>query len=137
MSFVIREFSSVSEFIKSIDDELTELRRTLSELLRRLEELRIKAEQERKLKELLLKIKGTGTSPETNTVELKNIKIILNPSPEQEVASLQQAIENINNRIVQLQGIRKDLEVLSGTELEVKLEVICVNGLPRVVLLRM
>jgi len=137
MSFVIREFSSISEFVKSIDDELGELRKTLGDLLRRLEELRIKAEQERKLRELLLKLRGSKGVEASNTVELKNIKIVLNPSPEQEVESIQQAIENINNRIMQLQSIRKDLEVLSGTELEVKLEVIYVNGLPKVVLLKM
>ncbi|OYT45750.1 MAG: hypothetical protein B6U85_08335 [Desulfurococcales archaeon ex4484_42] len=137
MSFVIREFSSISEFVKSIDDELGELRKTLGDLLRRLEELRIKAEQERKLRELLLKLRGSKGAEVSNTVELKNIKIVLNPSPEQEVESIQQAIENINNRIMQLQSIRKDLEVLSGTELEVKLEVIYVNGLPKVILLKM
>mgnify|MGYP000256370022 FL=1 len=137
MSLVIREFSSVSEFVKSIDDELGELRKILGDLLKRLEELRIKAEQERKLRELLRRLRGSKGAEASNTVELKNIKIVLNPSPEQEVESIQQAIENINDRIMQLQSIRKDLEVLSGTELEVKLEVIYVNGLPKVILLKM
>jgi len=137
MSFVIKEFSSLSDFVKSIDNELSELRRLLSELLKRLEELRIKAEQERKLRELLQRLKGPSPTPEANTVELKNIRIILNPSPEQEVESLQQAIENINNRIMQLQNVKKDLEVLSNTEVDIRLEVIYVNGIPRVILLKM
>ncbi len=137
MSFVVREYSSVSEFIKSIDDELNDLRKILGELLRRLEELRVKAEQEKKLKELLAKL-GGGTPPtQSNVIELKNVRLMLNPSPEQEVSALEQAIESINNKVVQLQAIRKDLEVLSGSSLEIKVQAIYFDGLPKIVILRM
>ncbi len=137
MSFVVREYSSVSEFIKSIDDELNELRKVLGELLRRLEELRVKAEQEKKLKELLAKLGGGSPPAQSNVIELKNVRLMLNPSPEQEVSALEQAIESINNKVVQLQAIRKDLEVLSGSSLEIRVQAIYFDGLPKIVILRM
>ncbi len=137
MSFVVREYSSVSEFIKSIDDELNDLRKVLGELLRRLEELRVKAEQEKKLKELLAKLGGGTPSAQSNVIELKNVRLMLNPSPEQEVSALEQAIESINNKVVQLQAIRKDLEVLSGSSLEIRVQAIYFDGLPKIVILRM
>ena len=137
MSFVVREYSSVSEFIKSIDDELNDLRKVLGELLRRLEELRVKAEQEKKLKELLAKLGGGAPPAQSNVIELKNVRLMLNPSPEQEVSALEQAIESINNKVVQLQAIRKDLEVLSGSSLEIKVQAIYFDGLPKIVILRM
>jgi len=54
LSYVVREFSNISELIKSVDDAIAELRRVLGEHLKRIEELRIKAEQESKLKSILV-----------------------------------------------------------------------------------
>ena len=137
MSIVVREFNSIGEFIKSVDDELSEMRRKLGELLRRLEELRVKVEQERKIKSILSKL-GAAASANTqsNVVELKTIKLIMNPTAEQEVSALEQVVEMLNNKITQLQAIKKDLDVLGGMDIEVKLTALYIDGLPKNILIR-
>ncbi len=137
MSIVVREFNSIGEFIKSVDDELSEMRRKLGELLRRLEELRVKVEQERKIRSILSKLgAATPASTQSNVVELKTIKLIMNPTAEQEVSALEQVVEMLNNKITQLQAIKKDLDVLGGMDIEVKLTAIYIDGLPKNILIR-
>jgi len=137
VSIVVREFNSIGEFIKSVDDELSEMRRKLGELLRRLEELRVKVEQERKIKSILSKLGAAASAgAQSNIVELKTIKLIMNPTAEQEVSALEQVVEMLNNKITQLQAIKKDLDVLGGMDIEVKLTAIYVDGLPKNILIR-
>jgi flagellar biosynthesis chaperone FliJ len=136
MSSIVREFNSLAEFMKYLDDEISEHRRRLGELLKRLEELRVRAEQEKKLKSVLTKL-GVPESSTSNEVALRNLRIIINPAASQELTAMESAIEALNNRIAQLSAIRKEVEVLGGLDVEVRLAVVYVDGLPRVLLLRM
>jgi DNA repair exonuclease SbcCD ATPase subunit len=136
MSSIVREFNSLAEFMKYLDDEISEHRRRLGELLKRLEELRVRAEQEKKLKSVLTKL-GVPESGTSNEVALRNLRIIINPAASQELTAMESAIEALNNRIAQLSAIRKEVEVLGGLDVEVRLAVVYVDGLPRVLLLRM
>ena len=136
MTTLIKEFNSISEFIKDIDTTLAEYRRRLGELLRRLEDLRVKAEHERRLKELLSKLGGTSGTTTSNVIKLKTINLIMNPSPQQEIATLEEAVENLNNKITILQAMRKDLESVATTEIEVKVSAVYVDGLPKTLFIR-
>jgi len=136
MSSIVREFNSLAEFMKYLDDEISEHRRRLGELLKRLEELRVRAEQEKKLKSVLTKL-GVPESGTSNEVALRNLRIIINPATSQELTAMESAIEALNNRIAQLSAIRKEVEVLGGLDVEVRLAVVYIAGLPRVLLLRM
>jgi len=132
---IMREFNSVAELMKYLDDELTEHRRRLGEMLKKIEELRVRAEQEKKLRSLLSKL-GLPEPSTQNEISLRNTKIIVNPSPTQELSALEASIESLNNRITQLMAIRKELEILGNIDVEVKISVVYVDGLPKIVLLR-
>ena len=136
MTTLIKEFNSISEFIKDLDATLAEYRRRLGELLRRLEDLRVKAEHERRLKELLSKLGGSAGSTTSNVIKLKAINLVMNPSPQQEIATLEEAVENLNNKITLLQTMRKDLESIANTEIEVKVSAIYIDGLPKTLFIR-
>jgi len=136
MSVVIREFNSVNELLKFLDDEIANYRRVLGEMLKRLEELRVRAEQEKKLKSVLTKL-GLPETQTQNEVALRNIRIVVNPSASQELAALEQAAESLNNRLTQLMAIRKEVEVLSNIDVEVKIALVYVDNIPRIILLRM
>ncbi|MCD6428228.1 MAG: hypothetical protein J7L12_01260 [Desulfurococcales archaeon] len=136
MTTLIKEFNSISEFIKDLDTTLAEYRRRLGELLRRLEDLRVKAEHERRLKELLSKLGGSAGGATSNVIKLKTINLVMNPSPQQEIATLEEAVENLNNKITLLQTMRKDLESIANTEIEVKVSVIYIDGLPKTLFIR-
>jgi len=136
MSVAVREFSSVNELLKFLDDEIANYRRVLGEMLKRLEELRVRAEQEKKLKSVLAKL-GLPESQTQNEVALRNIRIVVNPSASQELAALEQAVESLNNRLTQLIAIRKEVETLSNIDVETKITLVYVDNMPRIVLLRM
>ena len=136
LSVVVKEYSSVTELLKSIDDVISDLRKTLGEYLRRIEELRVKVEQETKLKAVLGKL-GLTTTPPPNELSLRNVRVVVNPTAEQELGSLEAALEGLNARLTQLTSIRKDLDVLSSLgDTSVKITVICVDGVPKSVFIR-
>lgn len=135
MSTIIREFNSISELMKSLDDEISDYRKRLGELIKRLEELRVKAEQEKKLKSLLSKL-GLPESNPSNEIALRNIRVVINPAASQELATIESAIESLNNRIMQLTAIRKEVETLGNIDVEVKASVVYIDGLPKIVLIR-
>ncbi len=137
MVAVIREFSSIGELIRSIDEDLASYRKLLGELLRKLEELRAKAEQERRLKDLLKRLGSSAPPSAAPAFELKNVKLYINPSAEVEVSELEGVIESLNTKITHLQAIRKDLEVFSGVELEAKIIAIYVDGVPKSFIIKM
>lgn len=136
MSSVVREFNSIAEFVKSIDDDLNDYRKKLAELLRRLEELRVKVEQERKIKSVLTKLGVSAEAEPRNVVEFKNIKLVMNPTSDQELNNLESVVESINNKITLLASIKKDLEVLGGLDVEVKLTAIYIDGLPKTLIIK-
>jgi regulator of replication initiation timing len=137
LSTIVKEFANLNEFIKSVDDLIGEYRRRLGEMLRRLEELRVKSEQEKKLRSVLGKLGLPETASASNEVALRNIRILINPSPSQELASLESAVEALNNKITLLTAVRKELEVLGGLDIGVKIAVIYVDDVPRTVLLKL
>lgn len=136
MSSVVREFNSIAEFVKSIDDDLNDYRKKLAELLRRLEELRVKVEQERKIKSVLTKLGVSAEAEPRNIVEFKNIKLIMNPTSDQELSNLESVVESINTKITLLASIKKDLEVLGGLDVEVKVTAVYIDGLPKTLIIK-
>lgn len=139
VSTVTKEFLSASDFLKSLDDSIAEYRRILGDLLRKIEELRIKSEQEAKLKGVLSKlgIQAPPTSPPANEINLRNVKILVNPFPQQELSSLEVAVEALNNKITALTNIRKELEVLSALgDIGLRVVVVYVDDIPRTIILK-
>lgn len=132
----IREFNSIDELCRHLDQQIDSLRKQLGELLRAIEESRIRAEQERKLKTLLAKLTGGNVPQTSSVVELGNIKLYINPSAENEITLLEQAAEAINSKMMTLQAIRKDLEALAGTDISATLRVIMIDGVPRAIIVK-
>jgi len=137
MSMVVKEFPSFAELIRSIDEELSALRQQLADYLRRLEDVRAKSEQERKLRELLRSLTGEEAKGGGKVVDLKDVKLIINPDAEQEASVMEEIIDKINKSIQSLQGIRKALEPLSGIEVEAKIVVVYKEGIPSVIMLKL
>ncbi len=138
MTAVAKEFGSLGDFIKSVDDDLSRLRKELGDLLRKLEDLRIKVEQERKIKEIMSKLgvpESEGKS--SNTVELKTIKLVMNPTAAQEASALERVVEALNNKITRLQALKKDLEVLGGMDIELKITAIYEDDVPTELLIKL
>jgi GTP1/Obg family GTP-binding protein len=137
LSAVVKEFTTFADLIKSIDEELNTLKQQLADYLRRLEDIRAKSEQERKLKELLKNLTGEEQSSKGRVVDLKEVKLFINPDAEQEASVLEEIIDRINKTIQSLQSIRKSLEPLSGVEVEAKIVVVYKEGVPSSIILKL
>ncbi|OYT40472.1 MAG: hypothetical protein B6U89_02125 [Desulfurococcales archaeon ex4484_58] len=134
---VVKEYTSFPELIKSIDETLTTLKQQLAEYLRRLEDIRAKSEQEKKLKELLKKLTGEEAASAGKVIDLKDIKLFINPDAEQEARLLEEIIDRINKSIQVLQNIRKSLEPLSSVEVEAKITVVYREGVPVAIMIKL
>ncbi len=134
---VVREYTSFPELIKSIDETLTTLKQQLAEYLRKLEDIRAKSEQEKKLRELLKKLTGEETTGTGKVVDMKDIKLFINPDAEQEARLLEEIIDRINKSIQVLQSIRKALEPLSSIEVETKITVMYREGVPVAIMIKL
>jgi len=133
----IVKYNSVSDFFKDLDTKIVELRSQLGELLRRLENAKAKAEVLVKLESLLAETAAGGKLGGTE-ISLGQAKAIINPTPKQEFDILVDVVRSIQNRIVALERIRKDVEPLSKLgELDLTLEVVYENGLPTKILVKM
>ncbi len=131
----IKEFDSFAEFLKSLDEEIAELRRKMGDLLKKLEELRIKVEQEKRIKEILGKL-GVKSEAVSNAINLRGLTLVFNPTAEQEQTALELAVESLNNKLTALQALRRELDVIAGTEIVTKIRVVYVDGIPKTVLFR-
>ncbi len=137
LSTEFREFRTLDELFRYIDSQIEDLRKKLGDLLRLVEEARLRAEQERKLKSALSRILGSSIETSSPVVELKNIKIYVNPSAENEISLFEQLAEAINTKIMQLQAIRKDLEVFRDLNLTTPLRVVIIDGVPRSIMIKL
>lgn len=135
MSTVIKEYSSIGEFIKALDDMISNYRKLLGEYLRKIEEIRLRTEQEKQLRAVLSKL-GLTDITKANEVDLKGMKLIYNPSLYQEQVHLESLVEAINNKISTLSVIRKELDVFSGVDVRIKTVVFYIDDLPKVILLK-
>jgi len=137
MSSVVREYNNFQELVKSIDESLNTLRQQLAQYLRRLEDVRVKSEQEKKLKDLIKRLTGEEAHTMSKVVDLKEIKLFVNPDAETEVKLLEEVIDRINKSIQALQSIRKTLEPLMNVDVETKIIVIYREGIPVNVIMRL
>lgn len=137
MSALVKEYTSFSELIKAIDEQLNTLRQQLAEYLRRLEDIRAKAEQEKKLKEFIKTLTGEeAPSTAGKIIDLKSVKLYINPSAENESTLLEDLIDRINKSIQALQTARKYLEPLANIDIEAKITVIYKEGIPVAILIK-
>lgn len=128
----VKEFSSFKEMLASLDEDIVEIKRVLGELLRRMEVLKVRAENERALKDVLSKMGISQTQGQvSNVLNLKKVKVIIKPTTEQELISLEEFVEYLTSRMILLESIKKELSLFSTTNIEAKIEVIYVDGLPK------
>jgi len=123
-------FKNMDELFKYIDDEINRVRNLLSEYFRRLDELRIKVERIKKLEKSISSIAGGAIkSSGGKEIDLMGIKVVIDPSYEQEANFIEEAAKSLQDRLTVLQKIRKAIEPLSTIE-DADIEVLMMNGVP-------
>lgn len=136
---LIREFGSVKEFFGYIDSQIAQYRKVFGDLIRVVEDLRARAERQKKILEVLSKLSpGSQVSGGEGSynVDLKGVRVIINPSPIQELGALEKILEEINIKITRLTNVRKDLEVLSTMDIGGKITVYFRDDVPETVIIK-
>ncbi|MEM4655286.1 MAG: hypothetical protein QXL34_07360, partial [Thermosphaera sp.] len=105
--------------------------------LKKLEDARARAEQAKKLRELLKSLAGEEISGAGKVIDLKDAKILVNPDPVTELQVIEEAIERINRTILSLQNLKKALEPWSSVEVPNKITVVVKEGIPSSFILRL
>ena len=135
MKTTVKTYSSVKEFIDDMENMLAMYRRELGRSLRELEELRARYEGYEALRKVLSKVVGTEVE---NLASLNNVKLgLLHPFKE-EVDALEEAVEDLNRKVMTIETIRKELMRFKELmEIEgVKVEVVIIDGIPKTVLVK-
>jgi len=135
MRTTVKVYGSVKEFIDDMENMLAMYRRELGRGLRELEELRARYEDYEALRKVLSKVVGTEVE---DLASLNNVKLGLLHPLKEEVDALEEAVEDLNRKVMTIETIRKELmrfkELL---EIEgVKVEVVIIDGIPRTVLVK-
>ena len=136
----LKEFASPKSLLAYIDAQLTDLRKKLGELLRLIEELRAKSEQDKKLRSLIMSLVGKEARVQTSTetiIRLDKINIMINPSAETELHTLEELAEYINSKIAKLQSIRRDIEKLAEADIEAKIVAVLYDGVPKNLIIKL
>jgi len=127
----IKEYANIEEFIRYLDKEIENLRNNLGELLKVVEDLRAEAEKARKLRETLSKIVGGLEKIGSKEVDLKDIKLLVNPTVEDEATLMEDLVADVQERILSFQKVRKAVEPLVELgELPAKVRVVFKDGKP-------
>ncbi|MCE4617740.1 MAG: hypothetical protein F7C32_04065 [Desulfurococcales archaeon] len=136
----ITQFDNVSNLLQYLDAKISELRTQLGDYLRKLENMKVKAETMLKFESLLGELaKGAGgASTSGKELELGQVKVLINPSPKQELELMIDVVRSLQDRIVTLEKIRKNIEPLSKlSDIDLSLEVIFRNSIPSQIIIRM
>jgi hypothetical protein len=116
---MIREFGSFKDLLGYVDSQIANYRKVFGELIRVVEDMRARAERQKRILEVIAKLSpGTQVSGEEGSyqVDLRGVKVLVNPSPVRELEVLERVLEEINNKITRLANLRKDLEALGTLE---------------------
>ena len=131
MVLEIKEYASIEEFIRYLDKEIESLRNNLGELLKVVEDLRAEAEKVRKLRETLSKLVEGIEKIGSKEVDLKDIKLLVNPTVEDEASLMEDLVADVQERILTFQKVRKAVEPLIELgELPAKVRVVFKDGKP-------
>ncbi len=140
----IISFNSISEFNNYLDGEINKLKSQLGEYLRRLEAVKAKAETLVRFESLLAELakaaksEGKGLGLEEREFTLGTTKIVVNPSPKQELEALVAIVRSLQERIMLLEKIKKNLEQLAKIQdIEIKLDVLFENTIPVKIFIKM
>jgi len=134
----VKRFDSAEEFLKSLEDEINDIRNRLSEYLRRVEEAKARAEMLKKFEEVLGKLGARPATPQTQVITLGEVRIVINPDPNQELEALVNVVRDLQNRLNRLERARQQLEPLRQISVTgMQIEVFYEDGVPIQVFLRL
>jgi len=136
----LREYESVNEIVKALDDKINLTKTMLGEYLRRLDEIRSLAERSKKVRDLVTKLAGKKATAANTLGEISvgGLNVVLDASPLHELTAIEEAVRSQQDRLLILQKARESMNWVDQLEDAdgLKFMVLESDGVPARILLK-
>jgi hypothetical protein len=135
----LKEYESAIDISRTLDEEISRTKSQLGEYLRRLDEIRSLAERSKKVREVVYKLAGKKTTPNTlGEISVGDLDVVLDANPFHELTCIEEVVRSQQDRLLVLQKAREALKWVDqiGDTEGVKYLVLEKNGVPEKILLK-
>ena len=136
----LKEYESVKEIVKALDDNINLTKNMLGQYLRRLDEIRSLAERSKKVRDIVTKLAGKKTAAASTLGEITvgDLNVVLDANPFHELTAIEEAVRSQQDRLLLLQKAREGMkwvDQLEGAD-GLKFMVLESDGVPARILLK-
>lgn len=136
----LKEYESVKEIVKALDNNINLAKSVLGDYLRRLDEIRSLAERSKRVREVVTKLAGKNAHPSSPLGEITvgNLSVVLDANPFQELTAIEEAVKSQQDRLLLLQKASEGMKWVDQLEDAdgLKFMVLESNGVPARILLK-
>jgi hypothetical protein len=136
----LKEYASVKEIVKVLDDNINLTKNMLGEYLRRLDEIRSLAERSNKVRNIFFKLAGKKADAANTLGEITvgNLNVVLDANPFHELTAIEDAVKSQQDRLLMLQKAREGMKWMDQIEDAdgLKFMVLESDGVPARILLK-
>jgi len=136
----LKEYESVNEIVKALDNNINLTKNMLGEYLRRLDEIRSLAERSKKVRDIVTKLAGKKAAAANTLGEIKigDLNVVLDANPLHELTAIEEAVRSQQDRLLLLQKAREGMKWVDQLEDAdgLKFMVLESDGVPARILLK-
>ena len=134
----IKEFESAKAVEEALDKDISATKSALGGYLRRLDEIRSLAEKAKKVRQVVMKLAGKKSRPESmGEISVGNLQLVLDASPLDELNVIETVVRSHQERLLKLQKAREALKPLDELGDDgFKCMVVESDGVPERILLK-
>ena len=136
----LKEYESVNEIVKALDNNINLTKNMLGQYLRRLDEIRSLAERSKKVRDIVTKLAGKKAAAANTLGEITvgNLNVVLDANPFHELTAIEEAVRSQQDRLLLLQKAREGMKWVDQLEDAdgLKFMVLESDGVPARILLK-
>jgi hypothetical protein len=136
----LKEYESVNEIVKALDDKINLTKNMLGQYLRRLDEIRALAERSKKVRDVVNKLAGkkTGAANTLGEITVGDLNVVLDANAFHELTAIEDAVKSQQDRLLMLQKAREGMKWVDQLEDAdgLKFMVLESDGVPARILLK-
>jgi hypothetical protein len=136
----LKEYDSVNEIVKALDDKINLTKNMLGQYLRRLDEIRSLAERSKKVRDVVNKLAGKKTASANTLGEITvgDLNVVLDANAFHELTAIEDAVKSQQDRLLLLQKAREGMKWVDQLEEAdgLKFMVLESDGVPARILLK-
>ena len=136
----LKEYESVKEIVKALDDNINLTKNVCGHSLRRLDEIRSLAERSKKVRDIVTKLAGNKTAAASTLGEITvgDLNFVLDANPFHELTAIEEAVKSQQDRLLLLQKAREGMKWVDQLEDAdgLKFMVLESDGVPARILLK-